>query len=324
MTAKTKPNQTNTQPSDPPAPNMVWIKGGPFTMGSNEHYPEEAPTHRVSVTGYWIDKTPVTNRDFQRFIDATGYITVAERTPDPKLYPGAPPHMLVAGSILFRKPKGRVDMNNYLNWWEFVPGITWQTPRGLDSSIRKLRKHPAVHIGYEDAEAYAAWAGKALPTEAQWEFAARGGLADAIYTWGNEFAPNGKMMANTWQGEFPRQNLLTDGFEWTSPVGSFAPNGYGLYDMAGNVWEWTSDWYRPKHPQEAIKSCCVPENPRGAEARESVDPNKSGPPIPRKVTKGGSYLCAPNYCLRYRPAARSPEAVDTSTCHIGFRCVVNP
>jgi len=240
--------------------------------------------------------------DFQRFVDDTGYVTLAERTPDPKMYPGAMPHMLVAGSILFRKPKGRVDMNNYLNWWEFVPGVTWQTPRGSDSSVKKLRKHPVVHIGYADAEAYAAWAGKSLATEAQWEFAAQGGLTDAVYAWGDEFAPNGKMMANTWQGEFPRQNLLQDGFEWTSPVGTFPPNGYGLYDMAGNVWEWCADAFK-------IQSLSSKAKIRNAEAKKFNE----------KVLKGGSFLCHPSVCWRYRIAARSGRPADNTTSNCGFR-----
>lgn len=300
----------------------MWIPDGTFTMGSDSHYPEERPTHQVAVTGFWMDQYQVTNREYERFVNATGYQTVAERVPEPSLYPGAPPEALVPGSIMFRKPKGRVNLNNYFNWWKFEAGITWRTPQGNGSSARKLRKHPVVHVAYEDAVAYAEWAGKELPSEAQWEFAARGGIDGAAYVWGEDFAPQGKMMANTWQGEFPWQNLKTDGFDWTAPVGSYPANGYGLYDMAGNVWEWTSDWFRPQH-EKPIKSCCTPTNPRGAKLEESIDPNQPDSPIPRKVTKGGSYLCAPNYCLRYRPAARSPETIDTSTCHIGFRCIVN-
>jgi len=204
-----------------------------------------------------------------------------------------------------------------------VPGANWRHPEGPDSSLEGRENHPVVHVAYEDAEAYATWVGKTLPTEAQWERAARGGLEGATYTWGNEFAPGGIMMANTWQGEFPWQNLLTDGYARTAPVGSFPPNGYGLYDMAGNVWEWTTDWYQAHHPNESARACCAPVNPKGAAREESFDPAQPLIRIPRKVLKGGSYLCAPNYCLRYRPAARIPEMIDTSTGHIGFRCIFN-
>ena len=322
QTVAAKQPMPTTEASAPPHPGMVWVPGGTFTMGSEKHYPEEAPAHQVTVSGFWMDQYQVTNRDFERFVSATKYVTVAERTPNPKLYPGAPLDVLVPGSIMFRKAKTKVNLNNYFNWWQFVPGINWRKPQGSGTSARKLRKHPVVHLAYEDVAAYAQWAGKAIPTEAQWEFAARGGLEQAAYVWGDEFAPDGAMMANTWQGEFPWQNLKSDGFELTAPVGSYPPNGYGLYEMAGNVWEWTQDWFRSQH-DKPTKSCCTPVNPRGATVEESVDPNQLESPIPRKVTKGGSFLCAPNYCLRYRPAARSPQTIDTSTCHIGFRCVVN-
>ena len=203
-----------------------------------------------------------------------------------------------------------------------MPGANWLNPEGPGSSLKGRRNHPVVHVAYEDVLAYAAWAGKELPTEAQWECAARGGVEGAVYTWGNEFAPGGKLMANTWQGEFPWQNLLSDGYARTAPVGSFPPNGFGLYDMAGNVWEWTTDWYQERHPANATRACCIPVNPRGGTREQSVDPAQPESSIPRKVLKGGSFLCAPNYCLRYRPEARIPETIDTSTCHIGFRCVV--
>lgn len=316
-----KPEQS--PPGPPPHPGMAWIPGGTFTMGSNDFYPEEAPAHRVTVRGFWMDRYQVTNRDFARFVNETGYVTVAERAPDPKDYPDALPHLLVPGSLVFRKTPGRVDLRDYRQWWVFMPGANWRHPQGPKSSIRKLGKHPVVHVAYEDAKAYAEWAGKELATEAQWEFAARGGIDGAAYTWGDEFAPDGKMMANTWQGEFPWQNLAEDGYEWTAPVGSFPPNGYGLFDMAGNVWEWTRDWYSTQRTDGATSSCCTPSNPRQARKEESYDPTQPHIRIPRRVTKGGSFLCAPNYCLRYRPAARSPEMIDTSTCHIGFRCVVN-
>lgn len=292
-------------------------------MGSNDFYPEEAPTHSATVPPFWMDKHQVTNRDFERFVNDTGYVTVAERQPDPALYPDALPHLLVPGSLVFRKTQGRVDLRDYRQWWAFVPGANWRQPQGPGSSLRKLAKHPVVHIAYEDAVAYAEWAGKELATEAQWEFAARGGLDDAIYTWGDEFAPKGKMMANTWQGEFPWHNRKEDGYEGTAPVGSFPPNGYGLFDMAGNVWEWTNEWFSQGHGAESSGSCCTPDIPRRARKEESYDPAQPHIRIPRRVTKGGSFLCAPNYCLRYRPAARTGEMIDSSTCHIGFRCIVN-
>jgi formylglycine-generating enzyme required for sulfatase activity len=270
-----------------------------------------------------MDRYAVTNAQFRRFVEETGYITVAERPLDSRDYPGALPELLVPGSAVFQKPPQRVDIRDYRNWWAYVPGASWRHPQGPDSSLEGREEHPVVHVAYEDAEAYATWAGKTLPTEAQWERAARGGLEGAVYTWGNEFAPDGKLMANTWQGEFPWQNLRPDGNFGTLPVGSFPPNGYSLYDMAGNVWEWTIDWYQPRHPAEARKPCCIPVNPRGGPKEQSFDPAQPQIRLPRKVLKGGSYLCAPNYCLRYRPAARSPETIDTSTCHTGFRCVVN-
>jgi sulfatase modifying factor 1 len=301
---------------------MIWMSGGTFLMGSENFYPEEGPVHPVTVDGFWIDRYTVTNAQFQAFVEATGYVTVAERPPDPKNYPGADPELLVPGSAVFQKSAGPVDLS-FPSWWAYVPGANWRHPEGPESTLEGREQHPVVHVAYEDAEAYAAWAGKELPTEAQWEYAARGGLEGAIYPWGNEFAPGGRLMANTWQGEFPWQNLCLDGYESTAPVGSFQPNGYGLYDMAGNVWEWTSDWYQPRHPARASKPCCIPVNPRGATREQSLDLMASQSSIPRKVLKGGSFLCAPNYCLRYRPAARIPETIDTSTCHIGFRCVIN-
>jgi len=308
-------------PDPPPEPGMVWIPGGTFLMGSNDHYPEEAPAHRVTVDGFWMDTCATTNAQFRRFVAATGYVTVAERLLDPANYPDAAPDLLVPGSLVFQKTAGPVDLRDYRNWWAFVPGADWRHPGGPGTSISGRAQHPVVHIAYEGAEAYAGWAGKSLPTEAEWEYAARGGLEGAVYAWGDDFAPHGKLMANTWQGAFPWQNLKTDGFEGTSPIGAFPPNGYGLYDMAGNVWEWTADWYVPRHAADAAKPCCVPVNPRGGTPEESCDPVLPASPIPRKVIKGGSHLCAPSYCLRYRPAARSPEAVDSATNHLGFRCI---
>jgi formylglycine-generating enzyme len=302
--------------------SMVWIPGGTFRMGSDRHYPEEAPVHQVSVDGFWMDRTPVTNREFRRFVVETGYVTFAEKAPDPKDYPGALPKMLRAGSLVFTPPSKPVDLRNIANWWRFTFGADWRHPYGPRSSISGLDDHPVVHVAYCDAEAYADWAGKALPTEAEWEFAARGGLEGAEYAWGDAFTPSGRHMANTWQGAFPHENLTYDGHRRTSPVDAFPPNGYGLRDMIGNVWEWTTDWYSQKHEGDAAKACCVPQNPRGGTVEASYDPLQPDVRIPRKVLKGGSHLCAPNYCRRYRPAARHPEPVDTSTSHVGFRCII--
>jgi formylglycine-generating enzyme required for sulfatase activity len=304
----------------PDLDEMVFIPSGTFTMGSDHHYPEEAPAHDVSVDGFWIDRHPVTNEDFARFVKVTDYVTFAERAADPLKYPGAKPELLVPSSIVFRKPIHPVDLRNHYNWWFYVPGANWRHPLGPSSSIEKKAAHPVVHVAFEDAQAYARWAGKALPTEAEWEFAARGGLNGAEFSWGDEFTPGGVHLANTWQGEFPYQNLGTDGFEGTSPVGAFPSNGYGLFDMAGNVWEWTVDWYQSH--QDIQRSCCTIHNPRGGALEKSFDPCLPDVPIPRRVTKGGSYLCAPNYCRRYRPAARMAQPIDTSTCHLGFRCIV--
>lgn len=306
----------------PPAKDMVWIPGGTFMMGSNDHYPEEAPAHPVTVEGFWMDQCTVTNAQFSHFVEDTDYVTSAERSPNPEDYPGAKPEMLVPASVVFRRPRYRVDLSDHYQWWTYVPGASWRHPLGPGSTLKGLAKHPVVHIAYEDARAYATWAGKQLPTEAEWEFAARGGLDGAVFVWGDEFEPDGRVMANIWQGDFPNENLLTDGYEWTAPVGSFPPNGYGLYDMAGNVWQWTTDWYQ-RH-SEIEQTCCASFNPRGGRPENSYDPRMPNVKIPRRVMKGGSYLCAPNYCQRYRPAARMAQAVDTSTCHLGFRCIIRP
>jgi formylglycine-generating enzyme required for sulfatase activity len=300
--------------------DMVRVAGGTFAMGSDAFYPEERPVHQVEVDGFWIDEHPVTVGEFRRFVKATGYVTLAERTPEASAYPDADPDLLVPGSLVFDPPDHPVDLRVPSNWWSYRPGAQWRHPEGPGSTLHGRERHPVTHVAPEDAEAYAAWVGKTLPSEAEWEFAARGGLAGATFVWGDEFAPKGKMMANTWQGEFPWQNLATDGFEGTSPVRSFPPNAYGLYDMAGNVWEWTSDYFSTFPASE--HACCVPRNPRATSAEASLVPDQPGAGIPRKVIKGGSHLCAPNYCLRYRPAARQSEAIDTSTSHVGFRCVL--
>jgi formylglycine-generating enzyme len=303
--------------------DMVWIPGGTFRMGSNQHYPEEAPVHRVTVDGFWIDRTPVTNRQFKKFVKDTGHVTTAEIPPDPKDYPGALPHMIYAGSLVFVHPPSTFDLRDWSQWWTFMKGADWRHPHGPKSNINGLDDHPVVHVSYSDALAYAKWANKELPTEAEWEFAARGGLDGAEFAWGEEFTPSGVQMANTWQGDFPLHNLHLDGHDRTSPVMAFPPNGYGLHDMIGNVWEWTADWYAPKHEADAAKAkaCCIPENPRGGKEDGSYDPLLPNIRIPRKLLKGGSHLCAPNYCRRYRPAARHAEPIDTSTSHVGFRCV---
>ena len=276
--------------------DMVFIPGGTFRMGSDHHYhyPEEAPVHRVSVDGFWIDRTPVTNRQFKAFVRATGHVTMAEVPPDPTQYPGALPHMLYAGSLVFVPPRRVTDLKDWSQWWTFMKGADWRHPYGPKSNINVQDNHPVVHIAYDDALAYARWAGKDLPTEAEWEFAARGGRDGEEFAWGDALMPGGVHMANIWQGNFPLQNLSEDGFERTSPVTAFAPNGYGVYDMIGNVWEWTTLIYV----------------------------NRPYVFRARKVLKGGSHLCAPNYCRRYRPAARHAEPVDTSTSHVGFRCVI--
>ena len=252
--------------------DMVRIPGGTFRMGSDHHYPEEAPAHRVTVDSFWIDRTPVTNRQFKRFVIATGHETFAEIPPDPKDYPGALPHMLDAGSLVFVRPHSTYYLRDWSQWWTFMQGADWRHPYGPRSDINVLDDHPVVHVSYADALAYAKWAGKDLPTEAEWEFAARGGLDGAEFAWGDEFTPGGVHMANTWQGEFPLHNLREDGYERTSPVTAFPPNGYGVHDMIGNVWEWTADWYSPKHEADAPKACCIPENPRGGREEASLDP----------------------------------------------------
>jgi formylglycine-generating enzyme len=301
---------------------MRFIEGGSFWMGSDEHYPEEAPARQVAVDAFWMDETPVTNREFLAFVTATGYVTIAEHPPDAKLYPNADPMLLQPGSSLFIRPRHRISLNDPFQWWSFSFGTNWRHPWGSGSSIDALLDHPVVHVAYADAEAYARWAGKSLPTEAEWELAARGGLDRQPYAWGGELAPDGRMLANYWQGEFPHDNLLLDGYERTSPARTFPPNGYGLYDMIGNVWEWTSDWYLDRRELARVQSCCIPSNPRGGTEEQSRNLSDAGAAFGRKVLKGGSHLCAPNYCQRYRPAARYAQTVDTSTSHIGFRCVV--
>ncbi|MBB2750858.1 UNVERIFIED_ORG: formylglycine-generating enzyme required for sulfatase activity [Rhizobium aethiopicum] len=310
----------DSQSSQTDPGGMLWIPGRTFTMGSDDHYPEEAPAHPVRVDGFWIDEIPVTNRRFMEFVTATGHVTMAEKTPLAEDYPGAQPEMLRAGSLLFVQPKG-VNGPDIRQWWTFKFGATWRRPLGGISDLRGKLDHPVVHVAWSDAKAYADWAGLDLPTEAEWELAAQGGLDGAEFAWGSELTPDGRMMANTWQGVFPTKTTKPKGHERTSAVRSFPPNGYGLYDMIGNVWEWTSDYWTTRHPEPAQKSCCIPSNPRGGAADQSYDANQPKIRIARRVLKGGSHLCAPNYCRRYRPAARHAEPEDTSTSHVGFRCI---
>lgn len=288
---------------------LVWIPAQTTALGSDAHYPEEAPAREVTVVGFWIQPHQVTNADFAAFVEATGYVTVAERPLNAADYPGAPAENLQPGSMVFRRTPGPVDLRHLSQWWTWTPGACWNHPRGPKSSLRNREKHPVVHVAFEDAAAYADWAGLALPTEAQWEVAARGGLDRAIYTWGDEAEQPGQQLANFWHGEFPY--LPDTGYGQTTPVGSFPPNDYGLFDMAGNVWEWTTDYYGATRDSQP---CC---------AADSYDPDQPGTPVARRVIKGGSFLCADSYCLRYRPAARRPQAVDTGMSHIGFRCVRN-
>ncbi|MFC4296324.1 formylglycine-generating enzyme family protein [Novosphingobium tardum] len=303
---------------------MIAVPGGTFLMGSDRFYPEETPRRRVKVDPFMIDVVPVTNAQFAEFARSTGHVTIAEIAPNPDDYPGMAPAMAHAGSLVFHKTSGPVPLDQVHHWWRFEFGADWRHPLGPDSDLDGLDDHPVVHIAWADAAAYAQWAGKALPTEAEWEFAARGGLEDADYAWGNELAPAGAMLANYWQGLFPFANQCLDGWERTSPVRSFPPNGYGIHDMIGNTWEWTADWYaEPVAKRKSRRgACCTVDNPRGGSMRSSYDPSQPEIRIGRKVIKGGSHLCAENYCRRYRPAARHPEMIDTSTSHIGFRCIV--
>jgi formylglycine-generating enzyme required for sulfatase activity len=286
---------------------LVWIPAQTATLGSDQHYPEEGPVRDVVVEGFSIQTHPVTNAAYAQFVDATGYVTVAERPLDPADFPGAPAENLQPGSMVFRRTSGPVDLRHLDQWWNWTPGASWRRPVGPNSSIANRADHPVVHVAYEDAQAYADWAGLEIPTEAEWEIAARGGLNHATYTWGDKPEQPGERLANYWHGEFPWRP--EPGYGRTSPVGDFAPNGYGLFDMAGNVWEWTSDWYAD---DRAGDPCCE------AGSYDSAQPQFR---VPRKVIKGGSFLCADNYCLRYRPAARRPQMIDTGMSHIGFRCL---
>ena len=291
---------------------MVWIPSGTFIMGSDEGNPDEQPIRPVTINGFWMDKTEVTNEQFQKFVDATGYLTIAERKPNPEDFPGADPALLVPGSVVFSPPDHEVPLDNHFQWWRYVPGANWRHPEGPGSSIEGREKHPVVHVAWEDAVAYCEWAGKRLPTEAEWEYAARGGLDRQPYVWGETKMPGDQHRANIWQGEFPINNTAKDGYPATAPVGSYSTNGFGLHDMAGNVWEWVHDWYRPDSYQSGEKL-----NPKGPDS--SFDPNEPG--TPKRVIRGGSYLCSDVYCTGYRPSARMKTAPDTGLSHTGFRCV---
>lgn len=311
-----------TEVADTPSgiEGLAWVPGRTFMMGSDNHYPEEAPAHPVTVDGFWMMETPVTNRQFMKFVEATGHVTVAEKVADAKDYPGALPEMLKAGFLVFVQP-ARINGPDIFQWWNYVFGADWRHPLGAGSDLRGKLDHPVVHVAFADAQAYAAWVGLDLPTEAEFELAARGGRDDTEFAWGNELIPGGVPVANTWQGMFPTQSTKPKGQERTSAVRTFPANPFGLYDLIGNVWEWTTDYWSTRHPQPAQRSCCIPVNPRGAAAEGSYDPQQPQIRIPRRVLKGGSHLCAPNYCRRYRPAARHAEPEDTSTSHVGFRCV---
>ena len=301
--------------------DMAWIPGGTFAMGSAGFYPEERPVHRVTVDGFWMDTHPVTVAQYRKFVAATGYVTVAEQPPDPAAFPGADPELLVPGSLVFQQPAGPVDLRDFLNWWAYVPGASWEHPEGPGSGVGRRRRHPVTHVAYEDARAYARFAGKDLPTEAEWEYAARGGLDGAIYAWGDEFVPDGQLQANTWQGEFPWQNLLLDGYEGTSPVGAFPANGYGLlrHDRQRLGVDQRLLTRRGTRPRQPGPAAC--RGTRASPQRSRARSREPGAQIPRKVIKGGSHLCAPNYCLRYRRAARQSQTVDSAASHLGFRCV---
>jgi sulfatase modifying factor 1 len=324
-----QPTVVNRTPAPREAPaGMVWIPGGEFSMGAGDP-PEHddagmkatndaRPIHRVYVDGFFMDKTDVTNAEFAQFVKATGYVTVAERKPRAEDFPGAPPENLVAGSVVFSPPDHPVPLSNHFQWWSYVKGANWRHPLGPNSNINGKADYPVVHIAYEDAQAFAQWAGKRLPTEAEWEFAARGGLAGKPFVWGNKFRPDGKWMANTHQGHFPNQDTGDDGYVGISPVSRYPPNGYGLYDMAGNVWQWTSDWYRPDYYRQLASAGGVARNPQGPDTYwDPEEPNQ-----PKKVHRGGSFLCTDQYCSRYLVGTRGKGEVGTGTNHLGFRCVM--
>jgi formylglycine-generating enzyme required for sulfatase activity len=308
---------------------MVWIPGGEFSMGTedptrmtceghgDDPMHDARPIHRVVVDGFWMDETEVTNEQYAKFVEATGYVTVAERRPKPEDFPGVPPEALVPGSILFTPTDGPVPLGNFMAWWRYEAGANWRRPTGVGSDIRGKENYPVVHVAYEDAVAYAKWAGKRLPTEAEWEFAARGGKAGKPFVWGEEFKPGGKWMANIYEGLFPVKDLGSDGYVGAAPVRQYPANGYGLYDIAGNVWEWCADWYRPDYYQQLVSSGGVAKNPQGP--ADSFDPQEPG--IPKRVHRGGSFLCTDQYCTRYMVGSRGKGEASSASNHVGFRCV---
>lgn len=318
ITKAGEPPVVDQNPPPGPAPvGMVWIPAGEFSMGTEEAgFPDTRPIHRVAINGIWMDKSEVTNTEFEKFVIATGYVTVAEKKPKAEDYPGVPAEKLVAGSLVFTPPKDAVPLNDYSQWWSYVKGANWRHPEGPASDLNGRENHPVVHIAYDDALAYAKWAGKRLPTEAEFEWAARGGLDRAKFTWGDDFKPDGRFRANSFQGNFPNKNTGEDGFLASAPVGSFEPNGFGLVDMAGNVWEWCADWYRSDYYQ-MIAGQLIVRNPTGP--KDSSDPSEPG--VAKRVTRGGSFLCTDQYCARYMPGGRGKEAPDTGTNHLGFRLV---
>jgi len=299
---------------------MAWIAGGIFAMGSTDGEPDSKPVHKVVLDGFWMDKHEVTNEDYGKFVVATGYVTIAERKPDPKDFPGVPPEALKAGSVVFVPPEQDIPPeklrghNAFIQWWRYLQGASWRHPEGPGSTLRNRLKHPVVHIAWDDAQAYAKWAGKRLPTEAEWEYAARGGLNSMEYVWGDKLTLKGKLMANIWQGQFPTKNTEKDGFRTTAPVGSFPPNGYGLHDVSGNVWEWCSDWYTPDYYKISPD-----KNPQGP--KTSHDPNEPG--VWKRVQRGGSFLCSDLYCSAFRPGYRMKTSPDTGLSHAGFRCAAS-
>ena len=326
-----QPTVPHAAPAPAPAPDgMAWIPGGEFSMGcddprgkpfgGNNAMPDARPVHRVAIDGFWIDRTEVTNRQFAAFVTATSYVTVAERAPKAEDFPGAPPENLVAGSIVFTPPAHRISLENHYQWWAYVPGADWRHPSGPLSSIDDALDHPVVQVAYDDAVAYAQWAGKRLPTEAEWECAARGGLTGAVYPWGNEFRPGGRWMANTWQGAFPAQNTSEDGYAGLSPVGTYPANAYGLHDVSGNVWEWCSDWYRPDTYAGGATAAQPVIDPQGPSS--SHDPQEPGQA--KRVMRGGSFLCTDQYCSRYIVGTRGKGEISSGCNHIGFRCVQSP
>jgi formylglycine-generating enzyme required for sulfatase activity len=313
--------QNRLSAANTPKQSMIWIPGGVFAMGSNRHYVEEAPTFTTTVAGFWIDRTPVTNDEFRAFVAATGYRTLAETQPDPNDYPRADVSRLTVGSLVFDPPEDEAELRRRGGWWTFRRRACWWRPDGYHELDSGRDHHPVVHIAYVDACAYAGWVGKSLPTEAEWEFAARGGGSTREFAWGDELTPGGRRMANIWLSRFPLHKAAQD-LGTTSPVGVFPANGYGLYDMIGNVWEWCADRYNARQAAAVISPCCAPTRyERGSDVRYIVSSAESSPVVSRQAIKGGSHLCAPNYCQRYRPAARQPQPVDSATSHLGFRCV---